>query len=55
MENLTTEDIAWIFQVAVLNNEGKPLTELMQFIKINHITIGRKVLDTIKKEWEKQQ
>lgn len=48
---LTTEDLGYIFEVCILNNEGKPLTELISCIKSKHILLGKEVLEFIKTKW----
>ena len=54
MAELTKQDIGWLFEATLLNFEGASLTSLMSEIKPKHILLGKKVLDLIKEEWEKQ-
>lgn len=51
MAELTKEDIAWLYEVSLLNFEGKPLTEMMSMVKPKHILIGKELLEEIKKRW----
>lgn len=51
MAELTKEDLAYIFEVAVLSLEGKPLTEMMCMVKSKHILIGKQILEEIKERW----
>jgi len=52
MAELTKEDLGWIFEVCVLNFEGKSLTEIMCMIQTRHILIGKEVLELIKTKWQ---
>lgn len=52
MTELTKEDISWIFQVIILNLEGKSLIELISIINPKYILLGKKTLDFIKENWK---
>lgn len=51
MEELNKQDLAWIFQVAVLNIEGEDLSQMINKVPIKCIKLGKEVLEFIKEKW----
>lgn len=47
---VTKENLGEIFEVALLNLEGEPLTKLIGKVKSENIVLGKKVLEFIENE-----
>jgi hypothetical protein len=51
---LKKEDLLYILEIILLNYEGRPLVDMISQVNPKQILLGKKVLEFIRTEWQKQ-